>query len=164
MGPFHLEKRLVRNPRVAELRRWANNMRTRLFLSIALVGWLSACGSPKSALHDIPPAEAVSKARSGPVSGTFLMRVDGSGFSGGRTFLNSKKNFRAADCLTIVILDAISPPSVLVAKPPGPDLVGEWIRVSGTAQQVPIWVDDEGMTHHQVHVVLSNLSQLEVVR
>jgi hypothetical protein len=139
-------------------------MRTRLFLSIALVVWLAACGNIERAQHDIPAAEAVSKARSGPVAGTFLMRVDGSGFSEGRTFLNSKKNFRAADCLTIVIPDAIIPPSVLVAKPPGPELVGKWIRVSGTAQQVPIWVDDEGMTHHQVHVVLSNLSQLEVVR
>lgn len=110
-----------------------------LLLIAALGGCTTLTAAPPQAWTDA--ADAVRAANVEParaIPGTFLMTVQAIGAEDGRVFLNSERDYRNQNCLTVVLAPGVAEQLARQLGVDVPSLLHRRLSVRGKAQRVRI--------------------------
>ncbi len=121
-----------------------------------------------SVIEAVKLLDANDKEWSKKVKGVFELTVNGTGKDGGWYYLNSNKNYRIKNNLTISFSKHIYKRlSKKYGKDPLEFLIGKKIHVKGEAKKVKIHKIENGkvtnLVYFQSHVILDAIKNIEIV-
>ena len=142
----------------------------RHFSTLLLIAALGGCATVPAA----PPhpwtdaADAVRAANVEParaIPGTFVMTVQAIGGEDGRIFLNSERNYRNQNSLSVVLAPGVAEQLALQLGVEVPDLLHRRLSVRGQAQRVRIqFRDGQGQVsskyYYQTHLQVDDPGQI----
>lgn len=142
----------------------------RHFSTLLLIAALGGCATVPAA----PPhpwtdaADAVRAANVEParaIPGTFVMTVQAIGGENGRVFLNSERNYRNQNCLTVVLAPGVAEQLALQQGVEVAGLLHRRLSVRGQAQRVRIqFRDGQGQVsskyYYQTHLKVDDPGQI----
>lgn len=123
----------------------------------------SAPPAPWTEAADAVRAANVEPAR--PVPGTFLMTVQAIGGENGQIFLNSERDYRNQNCLTVVLAPGVAEPLAQQLGVDVPGLLHRRLSVRGQAQRVRIQFHTaqgavSGKYYYQTHLQVDDPNQI----
>ncbi|MCF7752355.1 hypothetical protein KQ945_16465 [Bacillus subtilis subsp. subtilis] len=119
----------------------------RHFSILLLIAALGGCATftaapPHAAIDAADAVRAANIEPARPVSGTFVMTVQAIGEDNGRVFLNSERDYRNQNCLTVVLAPGVAEQVAAQLGVDVPGLMQRRLSVRGQARRVRIQFHD----------------------